>query len=237
MSTEELLPPGEYPEPTAADKRVGTVRTLMALVPYVGGAADELISIGYTSPVQKRRDAWFKDVGAALDRLSREGAVPPVEKLIEDEGFVTATIHATRIAIGTHRDDKHRFLRNVLLRVAAGKGTSEEFWGTYFRFIEDFGAPHMMLLAFFGNDERRKRSSHCHTIAQYMAEGLGIARRQRYYSLFPLAITDLHARGLITIQRMDERFTGDDPVTPLGRAFMRFVEEYVPEAKEDGEKA
>ena len=76
--------------------------------------------------------------------------------------------------------------------------------GTYFRFIEDFGAPHMMLLAFFGNDERRKRSSHCHTIAQYMAEGLGIARRQRYYWLFPLAITDLHARGLITIQRMDK---------------------------------
>jgi hypothetical protein len=52
-----------------------------------------------------------------------------------------------------------------------------------------------------------------------------------------LAITDLHARGLITIQRMDEKFTGDDPVTPLGRAFMRFVEEYVPEAKEDGETA
>jgi hypothetical protein len=219
---------GEYPEPTAADVGVTTMRSLIALVPYVGGAADELLGLGYTSPVQKRRDNWFTSLGATLDKLAREGAVPPVEKLVENERFVTATIHATRIAIGTHREEKHRFLRNVLLRVASGKCTSEELWGSYFRFIEDFGAPHMLLLRFFADDERRVRSSHCRTYAQYICEGLGKARRQPYYWLFPIAIADLNARGLCTLRSMEEKFTGADIVTYFGREFMRFVAEYEP---------
>jgi hypothetical protein len=228
MNDEELITLGEYPDATAVDVGLGTVRALVALVPVVGGAADELMTMGVSSPVQKRRDDWFRGLGAAVEKLARDGACPPVEKLVEDEKFVTATIRATHIAIGTHRGDKHRYLHNILTRIAAGKGAHEEMWGIYFRLIEDFGAPHMQLLRLFSNEERRQRSGHCHTYAQYISEGLGKQARNPCSFMYPIAIADMHARGLIKTRGMEEKFETTDVITYFGHGFLRFVAEYVP---------
>jgi hypothetical protein len=206
MDTDQIELPGDYPEPTAGDMGFAAMRVLVAAVPYVGGPADEALSVAFQSPVQKRRDKWFRGVGAALEEIANRGEAPKLEELLEDERFVTATVQATRIAVGTHRGEKHRFLRNVLTKFACGKGSSEEMWGVYFRYIEEFGAPHIVLLRLFANDERRARSG--------------------------WAITDLHSRGLITLRDMGEKFTQDAVITPYGRHFLEFIADHEPAAGE-----
>jgi hypothetical protein len=232
MDTEQIELPGDYPEPTAGDMGFAAMRVLVAAVPYVGGPADEALSVAFQSPVQKRRDKWFRGVGAALEEIANRGEAPKLEELLEDERFVTATIQATRIAVGTHRGEKHRFLRNVLTKFACGKGSSEEMWGVYFRYIEEFGAPHIMLLRLFANDERRARSGHCGSFAQYIIEGLGKPARNPNYYQYGWAITDLHSRGLITLRDMGEKFTQDAVITPYGRHFLEFIADHEPAARE-----
>jgi hypothetical protein len=232
MDKEQIELPGDYPEPTKGDMGITAMRTLIAAVPYVGGSVDEVLGLALQSPVQKRRDKWFRGVGAALEELAKRGKAPKLEELLEDERFVTATIQATRIAVGTHRGEKRRFLRNVLTSLACGKGTSEEMWGVFFRYIEEFGAPHIMLLKLFDNDERRARSGHCGTFAQYIIEGLGKPARNPYYYQFGYAIVDLNTRGLITLRDMGEKFTQDAVITPYGRHFLEFIADHEPAAGE-----
>jgi hypothetical protein len=220
-----------YPEATTSDAGVAVLRSAISVAPFVGGAANELLSLVLVAPLEKRKEKWIRAVAADVDALIKKVDGMSWELLGKNEQFVTATIHATRIAMATHRGDKHRYLRNVLVCVAAGKGTSEEMWGSYFRLIEDFGAPHMQLLRLFGNDERRQRSGHCFTYAQYIREGLGKAARNPYWYLYPLALIDLNTRGLISIRDMEQKFATDDIVTYYGRRFMDFIADYEPEVQ------
>jgi hypothetical protein len=106
-------------------------------------------------------------------------------------------------------------------------------WGSFFRCVEDFGAPHMLLLRLFSNGEARKKDpQYCHTYGQFISECLGKPSRHRFGYLFPLALVDLSTRGLCTVRDMQQKYTGEDVLTPYGREFVRFVSEYRP-ADED----
>jgi hypothetical protein len=115
-----------YPEPTAVDVAQGSGRAALAAIPFVGGSITEVLSIVLAPAVARRRDQWFKELADALDELQAKVAGFKVESLIETEAFVSATIQASRIAVATHQNEKRGYLRNALLRIAAGVAPVED---------------------------------------------------------------------------------------------------------------
>ena len=97
---------------------------------------------------QRRRDDWFREVADAIDKQFPDGQFDWAAAS-QDEGFVSAVFSATQAAIRDSSEEKRRYLRNALLRVAAGKGPPADQQATFFRISEDLSASHVRLLDFF----------------------------------------------------------------------------------------
>lgn len=70
------------------------------------------------------------------------------EELAGEPQFVTAVVRATQIAVGTHREEKIRMLRNALRRVGLGTAPSDDLQEVYFRLIEELTPSHARVLGF-----------------------------------------------------------------------------------------
>jgi hypothetical protein len=108
-----------YPEPTEADtagNREGRDRRDSSH----GGPINQVLSLVLAPAVGRRRDEWLKELSDALDQMEKNVAGFRVEKLADNEAFVSATIQGTLIAIGTHQREKREYLRNALMNIAKG---------------------------------------------------------------------------------------------------------------------
>lgn len=215
-----------YPQPTEADIAQGATRAALAAIPFVGGSITEVLSLVLAPAVTRRRDEWLKELADALDQLESKIAGFKVENLAENEAFVSATIQATRIAMGTHQREKRDYLRNALLHVAAGDAPEEELQQIFLRFVDEFTATHVKILELLSNvtDILRKKGVNTKGITNY---------RTAIESMFPelrsqkdfvrLVLMDLINRGLSTVKDPEESFLGNPVVTGHGQAFLAFV--------------
>jgi hypothetical protein len=136
----------QYPEPRAEDVVHGTIRAGLAAIPLVGGSVTELMSIVLTPAVARRRDEWLKELADALEKLEKKVEGFKFENLAENEAFISATIQATRIAIGTHQKEKREYLRNALLNIATGKNSDEIKQQIFLNAVEAFSTVHVKAL-------------------------------------------------------------------------------------------
>jgi len=109
-----------YPQPTEADNAQAIARAGIAAIPVIGGTIDEILSLVLAPAVARRRDEWLKELADALDQVEKKVEGFKVEELAKNEAFVSATIQATVIAVGTHQREKREYLRNALLNIAKG---------------------------------------------------------------------------------------------------------------------
>ncbi|MGI9075226.1 MAG: hypothetical protein ACR2JB_28790 [Bryobacteraceae bacterium] len=58
------------PQPSLDDIRYAAGKSLVSIIPLVGGTASELIGL-ISSPVAERRDAWFEDLQRRLHDWSK----------------------------------------------------------------------------------------------------------------------------------------------------------------------
>lgn len=85
-------------------------------VPFVGAALANFISAAVEPAFDRRKARWF----AALDDVLHEidQRVDSLEELSGDEEFMSALASATRVALGTHLEEKLQWLQAILLGVA-----------------------------------------------------------------------------------------------------------------------
>src|ERR1700685_4332300 len=81
-----------YPEPAEADTAQAIAKAGMAAIPVIGGPINQVLSLVLTPAVGRRRDEWLKELADALDEMEKEVAGFRIEKLADDEAFVSATI-------------------------------------------------------------------------------------------------------------------------------------------------
>lgn len=136
------------PQPNFEDVKHAGRKSLIGMIPFVGGAGSELIGL-LSSPVAQRRDDWFEDLQRRLQNL--EGKVDgfKFEDLAQNEQFVSATLQATQSALRTHQQEKLEALRNAVLNVASGIRSYADRQEQFLALVDRFTSEHLVLLNLF----------------------------------------------------------------------------------------
>ncbi|HLF77024.1 MAG TPA: hypothetical protein VJB57_05980, partial [Dehalococcoidia bacterium] len=108
----------EVPSREDRDLALATTRGLLSSIPGLGGAVAELFDFVIAPPLERRRDAWMANVAAAIEELRQSRPVLTAEALSRNEGFITAAIHASQLALRNHQKEKLEALRNAVLNSA-----------------------------------------------------------------------------------------------------------------------
>lgn len=221
-----------YPQPDDTDVMLRLARAGIAAIPLVGGPINELLSGVLAPSVTRWRDEFIKGLAEDIEHLKLKVDGFKVEKLVENEQFVSATIHAVRIASATHQQEKRRMLQNALLKVAVGKGPTDELQQVFLNAIEAFSPSHVKVLKalWSGTGELINK----HHVKQYELGNLlnygNVIRRlvpelEGHDGLVQCVLTELRNRGFSTLSGPEATFPSGTVITNVGIDFLRFVME------------
>ena len=215
-----------YPQPTEADIALGATKAALAAIPVFGGPINEVVSLVLTPAVQRRRDEWFKEMAEDVHWLKAKVEGFNAENLVENEAFVSATIQATLIAIGTHQQEKRAMLRNALVNIAVGKGPDEDMQHIYLQLIDEFTPSHVKILHFLWTASSRVAATYNGMLPRFQTyrEVLDLLEPEfrGKTDLLQQILTDLNRRGLSTLQGVNLAFP-QQVMTNQGIAFLQFV--------------
>ena len=202
------------PTPGAIDRFKTATEIGVSLIPYVGGSLALSLDVMIPSTLTRRREHWDGWVDRSLRELLDHGLDP--EALSEDERFVTAVLQTTRIAVGTHIEEKLRLLAGCLTSVALDPPT-DFLTDRFLRWVDELRVEHFDELAshdYRGDDLQR----HTDRIVA-LTEGQ-VDRTARL-----LAEQDLVREGLL-IDEDPGRSPAASPklrISPLGTQLIDFV--------------
>ncbi len=220
MASDKLQPP----KPSKGDTAHALAKAGISAIPMIGGPGAELFQHIVQPPIEKRRVEWMGYVGEKLIELESRGV--DIGQLSENEEFVSAVLHASQIAIRTHRQEKREALRNALFNIASGKAPEESLQQIFLEYIDAFSELHVQLLKFFQtppNTSNVMMGALSSVIEQGMPNLKG--KRQAYGQVW----NDLIARGLLDNVGLHVMMTGQGlagkRTTELGDAFLDFISE------------
>jgi hypothetical protein len=240
-----MAEPDDNPlRPTKGDHALTVAKVIVAAVPYMGGPAAEILAALIRAPLTKRLEAWCDQINLALAELRETRAGLDPDSLAGNQDFVSAVQHATQIAVRTHRQENLDALRNAVLNVAAGTAPHDDLQLMFLAFVDAFTPLHLRMLKFFRNPTGSLASAGkpLHpTVYNTMAEVLPIGGVPHGFS--EQVFLDLVNRSLVgarDLQESEQRAWAhvfvspskatEKRVTPLGDAFLAFIESPRPEA-------
>ena len=217
-----------YPEPAEADCAQVIARAGIATIPGIGGSINQLLSLVLTPAVERRRTEWLKELADAVDQLEKKDRGFKVEKLAGNEAFVSATIQATLIAIGTHQREKREYLRNALLNIARGTTSDEIKQQVFLNAIEAFTPAHIKALNVIwrnGGLKIRWDENSIPIMKRTYGVAIGIVAPEvkGQTSLIGAILADLRNRGFSNLGGGDLAFPQGGIITNLGVEFLNFV--------------
>ncbi len=220
-----------YPQPSDADAVHAAARGLISLIPLVGSPIDELLSLVLAPSVSRRRDDWLKELADVVEETKRRMDGFKIEDLAQNEAFVSATIQATRIAAGTHKEEKRKILRNALLNIALGTGPDEDTQQIFLNIVDAFTASHVRVLDVLWRgpgliagktlwDQNRVPIN----VRNYgTAIELLVPELKGQGTLAEYILTDLRSRGFTQLNSLTMNFPQGGTITNMGVQFMLFV--------------
>jgi hypothetical protein len=93
-------------------------------------------------PLARRQQLWFVEVADAI-RILQEHDVP-----LDSPEFVTAVAQASRIALGTHLDEKIAMLKAAIIHSALPDRPTDIVTARFLRFVDELDPEHFVLLAY-----------------------------------------------------------------------------------------
>jgi hypothetical protein len=219
----------KMPQKQALDYLHTAVKTAIALVPQWWAApAAEIFALVLASPIEKRRDEFLEDLAWVVkETAARVDDLQP-EKLAQNEAFISATLQAARIAMGTHLKEKRQYLRNALLNIAVGKGLDEIKQQLFLNAIEAFSPAHVKALDLIWRGAGQKIAWDDNKIPMNQRNygtAIGIVVRELAGQPYVAAaiFADLRNRGLSNLGGPEMSFPVGGIITNLGVEFLHFV--------------
>lgn len=225
--SDELGPP---PQRDWRDNvRVGADAAIAA-VPVIGGSLQVLVDAVLAPSLEKRRDEWMRRLGEVVEELSArlEGFDP--SSLSENEAFVSAVIDASRIAVGTHLEEKLEQLKNCLVNLALGKGSGDFLDKQMFRWVDELSPEHFLVMEYLADPRGWYAAKGVDAPNLYMgspmnvleASGLPIRGNE-----LDIVLSDLGTRRLAHTSSMGTGMTAQGMwqplLAPLGQRLIEFV--------------
>jgi hypothetical protein len=235
--SDSLTPPDRSKE----DHIHRIVKAGLSAVPFAGGPLAELFDALVTPPLEKRRDTWRKQIAEDLRRLETEAGIS-LEKLQNNEAFISLLVQATVVAIRNHHDEKKDALRNCVQNAASNSTIDSDIQLSFVRFIDELSPSHISLLSLIRDLEEQVRQVRTYEeLFQALTPRISMGMDR---AVFKMMCVDLETRGLIWISQDIGDFPGiyeastmlleethdDLPrvlVSQVGRSFLQFLSEPV----------
>ncbi len=236
MSDNKLTPP----KPTASDTAHAIGKSIAAggaamlggpMAPAVG-AAIELISWIVGTPLERRREEWFVEIGQRILALEARGEVD-AKKLASDPVFTDTFVQATRVAIATSDREKIEALHNAVTNSALPGAPEAAMRQMFLRWVEDFNEWHLRVLAFFAAPSNSFEQSGIPAPSVMITKTFGSLIMVRYPDLvrftpFRTVWRDIQNAGLIRGEfgpedAMPENTRAYGIASNLGLQFLAFI--------------
>jgi len=179
---------------------------------------------------EKRRTAWLRELAEAVDELRNRGV--DFDALAEDEAFVSAVFTASRIAMGTHLEQKLEQLKNCLLHMALDAGRDDFLDLRLFTYVDELHPEHFIVLDYLNDPIAWFERNGIERPNIYGGPGMEALRKaQLPISGMPLdlVLRDLSDNGLADTGGLGVMVTENavfaSHTTELGRELLAFVRE------------
>jgi len=223
-------PIGPPPSETGKEVAAGLTRAGVSLIPLAGGPLAELIDLVLQPMIHRRRDQWLQHLAAAMDEL-RANAVD-IRTLPGNDLVATVIVNTTAAAARTHEDEKLRALRNAVVNSALSLGPDEHTQMMFLRFVDEFTALHLQLLAYLRHPGGWYETNGIPRPDIYMGsrshllEGAFPELRGRA-DFYQQVLNELGARGLCQPGMLSGMVSAqgmwDPATTPLGNRFLGVI--------------
>ena len=212
----------QVPQRSKGDVAHAIVKAGLSAVPMVGGPAVELFQYLVQPPLDKRREAWMKEVGEKLQQLEKKGL--DLDKLLDNEPFISAVMQASQAALRTHKAEKLTALRNAVLNIASGQAPEETVQHLLLSFVDQLSEMHLRIIKVFSAPEAPPGLS-IGGLGNVLEHNIPEPRGQR--ELYDQLWRDLYARGLVNTDGLHVTMSGNGLIqrrtTALGEALLKLI--------------
>lgn len=216
--TDKLKPPRK----TKGDNAHALAKAGLSSIPIVGGAASELFQAVIQPPLERRREEWMEEVGSRLKELEKNGF--KLEELQSSPEFISAVLHASQLALRTHRKEKLDALRNAILNVATGQAPEEALQHIFMNMVDSLTELHIQVLRAFQSPKTPNGMS-MGGLSSVLEHGVPSLRGRR--ALYDQIWKDLFIRGLVSTENLHVMMSGSGLVTKrtteLADMFLEFI--------------
>ena len=139
--------------PDTSEEEVALALTRLGLtsLPVIGAPAAEILGLIVTPMINKRRNEWLEALGKALVALEWRVQAVNLERLSQDEVFVTIATHATMLAMRNHQREKLEALRNAVLNATLPSAPDDDLQLIFLNLVDMLTASHLRLLKVLNN--------------------------------------------------------------------------------------
>jgi hypothetical protein len=206
---------------TPGDYAVTTGRALLSLVPGLGGPLVELAAL-LTPPLERRKETILLQLVEDIDAVKAHGV--DVQRLFEDEAFLSTLLQVLDASVKTHHEGKRRALRNAMLNTALGKAPDEDLRHMFVNYVVELTESHLLILMRFKDSVKNAKP--------ILGNGVFTPTEEAYPQFagryaFILQITrQLKEKGLLEWDclRSGEHIVQETGYTlPLGDEFIKFI--------------
>lgn len=224
---EELEP---YPEATVRDYARAGVDAGIAAIPVIGGSLQVLADVVIAPSLMKRRDVWLRKLHELVVELEERVDGFDVASLAGDEAFVTAVADASRIAMGTHLEEKLELLKNCLAHMAVESDRDDFLDLQLFRLVDELTPEHFVVLQYLDNPGAwYDANQHPRPNFSMGSPGhvMGAAGLPLEGASLEIVLRSLRDSGLASTDSLNTTMTADGAwqglTTELGRELLNFV--------------
>jgi len=202
----------------------------VAAIPVVGGPVSELADIVMAPSLAKRRDLWLEKLGELLNELIERVEGFEVRRLADDEVFVSAVAEASRIAVGTHLEEKLNVLKICLINLALDEDRDDFMAMQLLRLVGVLDPEHLIVLSYLDNPgawfdaKKINRPTYLTAARSKLLESAGLPV---VGGSLEIVLRTLRDNGLANTDQLNGMVRGESMwtslATDLGRQLLAFV--------------
>jgi hypothetical protein len=224
----------KVPQPGLLDHAHTATKAALSAVPVVGGPIAELVGTYISPPLIRRRDQWMESIADGLRELEARSDGFKLSDLSENETFITAVMHATRAALGSHQKEKLTALRNIVLNSTLPGAPDDDTQLMFLSIVDGLTPWHLKILQFLvdpledGSGGLRLYPGPMDSPAEMLEYVFPDLKGRRPF--YDQVVMDLYTRGLLATDDLhvvvSKKGRGEEfgsQVTEWGKQFLEFV--------------
>lgn len=220
------------PKASVGDAIHTVARAGLSMIPFVGGAAEELFTAVVAPPLLKRRDKWMESIANGLLELEKKVEGFKLENLSQNEVFHHVVMYATEMAIRNHQEEKLEALRNAVLNTARNNAPEEDLQLMFLNFVDSFTPWYLRILMFLNNPKEwaekhniKYQDYFSGTKSTILEDTFTELRGKRNF--YDQVVRDLYNRGLVNTDSLNVGVTSSGMFAPattaMGRQFIEYI--------------